>query len=205
MNDTDNEKPNDKPAMTWRSVTPRYREQREGELRWIVNEETTENEATGKTHTRSTLRHPGVVVILPILDDGRILLMRQYRYATDDVLWELPAGTRHGREEGRFVTSDETPEECAARELEEETGWRASRLEAIGEAYAMPGMSDELIWCFEARGLVRTKDDRDEGEMILEVRTVAEDEVRRMVAANEIRDAKTLAALVFWWVRGGLG
>jgi ADP-ribose pyrophosphatase len=197
--------PDDKPRMTWKSAEPQYREEKKGELRWIVNRETTENAATGDTHTRSTIRHPGVVVILPIQDDGRILLMRQYRYAADDVLWELPAGTREGREDGRFVTSDETPEECAARELEEEIGWRASRLEAIGEAYAMPGMSDELIHCFEARGLVKTKEDRDEGELILEIRPIAEDELRRMVATNEIRDAKTLAALLFHWTGASVG
>lgn len=193
--------PNDKPRMNWKSAEPKYREEKKDELRWIVNKETTENEATGATHTRATIRHPGVVVIIPIQDDGTVLLMRQYRYSTDDVLWEFPAGTLQGKEDGRFVTSDETPEECAARELEEETGWRASRLEAIGEAYAMPGMSDELIHCFEARGLVRGEEERDEGELILEIRPMTEDDLRRMVAANEIRDAKTLTALLFRWSR----
>jgi len=188
-------------GMSWLAAIPQYREIRDGELRWIVNQETTLDSDTGERHTRSTIRHPGVAVILPILDDGKILMMRQYRYALDGELWELPAGTMAGREEGRFVTSEETPEECAARELEEETGWRAARLVPLGEAYAMPGMTDEMLHCFAARGLTRTRHDRDAGELIREIRPMTEEELRQMVAGNQIRDAKTLVALMFHWMR----
>ena len=105
----------DNPRMTWVSSTCEFREERGGELRWVVNRETTRNEETGAEHTRATIRHPGAVVVLPLLDDGRILLMRQYRYSRDGDLWELPAGTMPGKVDGRFVTTDETPVECAAR------------------------------------------------------------------------------------------
>ncbi|MDZ4805055.1 MAG: NUDIX hydrolase [Candidatus Eisenbacteria bacterium] len=187
-------------GMTWLAAIPQYREIRAGELRWIVSQETTLDAATGERHTRATIRHPGVAVILPILDDGRILVMRQYRYALDGELWELPAGTRPGREAGRLVDSPESAEACAARELQEETGWRATRLEPLGEAFAMPGMSDELIHCFVARGLLPTRHERDEGELIREIRPMSEDELRQMVVTNQIRDAKTLVALMFYWM-----
>ncbi|TPW11077.1 MAG: ADP-ribose pyrophosphatase [bacterium] len=190
----------DESGIIWLAAIPQYREIRDGELRWIVNQETTLDPATGQRHTRGTIRHPGVAVIVPILDDGQILLMRQYRYAVGGELWELPAGTMAGRESGRFVDSPETPEGCAARELEEETGWRATRLEPLGVAFAMPGMSDELIHCFAAHGLEETRTERDEGELIREVRPISGDELRQMVVTNRIRDAKTLVALMFHWM-----
>lgn len=190
-------------GIRWLAALPQFRELRGGELRWIVSQETTLNEATGERHTRAVIRHPGVTVIVPVLDDGRLLLMRQYRYSLNGDLWEFPAGTLHGREAGRFVESDETPEECAARELEEETGWRAARLECLGDAYAMPGMSDERIWAFAARGLTKTKHKLDEGELIREVRDVSPAEFGEMLARGDIRDAKTIVAWVLFGRAGG--
>ncbi|MBO0798166.1 MAG: hypothetical protein J2P31_05025, partial [Blastocatellia bacterium] len=81
----------------WLEIETEYREIREEkhgpELRWLVNRETILNSATGQTHTRSVLRHPGVCAIVPLLDDGRILLMHQFRYGPNETLWEIPAGT----------------------------------------------------------------------------------------------------------------
>lgn len=183
----------------WTDVRTEYREVRASkhgdELRWLVNRETILNRTTGETTTRSTIRHPGICVMAPLTDDGRILLMRQYRYAVDQALWELPAGTLEGREEDRRMVAVETPEECAARELLEETGYEATTLEKAGECYAMPGMSDELIHIFFASGLIRREQSLDIGEVIYEIRPFSFAELKRMIAEGEIRDAKTLIGL----------
>src|SRR5215218_6675846 len=105
----------------WLETRTEYREIRTSkhgdELRWLVNRETILNKTTGQTVTRATLRHPGICEIVPFLDDERIALMRQDRYAANEALWELPAGTLEGREENALMVAVETPEACAAREL----------------------------------------------------------------------------------------
>jgi ADP-ribose pyrophosphatase len=185
----------------WQSVKTKYREQRPSihgeELRWIVNSETIVDTASGHVTTRGVIRHPGICVIAPFVDADRIALMRQYRYSIDRELWELPAGTLNGREENSRMVAIETPAECAARELEEETGYRAGRLEKVAECYAMPGSNDELIHVFFAYDLTASNRSPDIGEVILEVRGVSLPELERMVAAGEIRDAKTLVALFY--------
>src|SRR5215468_3639265 len=169
----------------WQEVETEYRETRKTkhgeELRWLVNREKILNKATGKTTTRGTIRHPGICVMAPFVDDYHIVLMRQYRYAADSELWELPAGTLNGREENQRVIPIETPEECAARELAEETGYKAEALEKVCECYAMPGMSDEVIHVFFARGLKRDKQSLDEDEIINEIRAFSAGELERMI------------------------
>jgi ADP-ribose pyrophosphatase len=185
----------------WREVETKYRETRRTkhgeELRWLVNREKILNKATGKTTIRGTIRHPGVCVIAPFVDDERIALMRQYRYAADSELWELPAGTLNGREENHRMSATETPEECAARELSEETGYEAEILEKVCECYAMPGSSDEIIHVFFARGLKRHEQSLDEDEIINEIRAFGPEELEEMIAGGEIRDAKTLVGLFY--------
>lgn len=185
--------------FTWLEIQTEYRESRPSkhgeELRWIVNRETIRNEATGETVTRATIRHPGICVIVPQLDDDRILLMRQYRYAAGQALWELPAGTLNGREENKRMVPTETPEECAVRELLEETGYRAGRIEKLGQCYAMPGSSDEIIHLFLARELAKQEQSLDIGEVIYEVRAFPDEEITRMIAEGAIMDAKTLVGL----------
>jgi ADP-ribose pyrophosphatase len=195
----------------WQDVKTEYREARPSrhgeELRWIVNRETIENTATGELVTRGTIRHPGICVMVPFLDDDHIVLMHQYRYAVDEVLWELPAGTLNGRqdlpaeagshERGWRVVPTETPEQCAARELLEETGYRARELEKVCECYAMPGSSDERIHVFFARGLVRGDQALDLGEVIFEVRPFELRDLDGMIDRREIRDAKTLIGLFY--------
>ena len=185
----------------WQDVKTEYREARPSrhgeELRWIVNRETIVNTATGELVTRGTIRHPGICVMVPFLDDDHIVLMHQYRYAADEVLWELPAGTLNGRQEGWRVVPTETPQECAARELLEETGYRAAELEKVCECYAMPGSSDERIHVFFARGLLRGDQALDLGEVILEVRPFERRKLDAMIERGEIRDAKTLIGLFY--------
>jgi ADP-ribose diphosphatase len=185
----------------WQEVETKYRETRNTkhgeELRWLVNREKILNRATGKTTTRGTIRHPGVCVIAPFVDDDHIALMRQYRYAADGELWELPAGTLSGREENKKMIATETPEECAARELSEETGYEAENLEKVCECYAMPGSSDEILHVFFARGLKRREQSLDEDEIINEIRAFSAEELEEMIGCGEIRDAKTLVGLFY--------
>jgi ADP-ribose pyrophosphatase len=185
----------------WLDARTEYRELREGrhgpELRWLVNRETILNAATGQTHTRSTLRHPGICIIVPFLDNEHIVMMHQYRYAANETLWEIPAGTIEGREENSRMVPIESPEQCAARELSEETGYQASHLEKICECYAMPGSSDELIHLFFARDLIQRQPNLDSGEVIYEIRSFSLAEVEALIDNGEIRDAKTLVGLFY--------
>jgi ADP-ribose pyrophosphatase len=185
----------------WQEVKTVYRETRKtkrgDELRWLVNREKILNKATGKTTTRGTIRHPGICVIAPFVDDDHIALMRQYRYAADGELWELPAGTLNGREENQRMIATETPEECAARELSEETGYEAEVLEKVCECYAMPGISDEIIHVFFARGLNRYEQSLDDDEIINEIRAFSAEELDGMIERGAIRDAKTLVGLFY--------
>lgn len=185
----------------WTKVETVFREARPSrhgeELRWIVNSETILNKTTNETTTRGTLRHPGICVIAPLLDDEQIVMMRQYRYAANQELWELPAGTLSGREEDQRMIATETPAACAARELLEETGYKAERLEQVCECYAMPGSSDELMYVFFARGLTKQNQSLDIGEMIYEVRGFSRQEIARKIEKGEIRDAKTLIGLFY--------
>lgn len=185
----------------WLETTTEYRELRASkhgdELRWLVNRETIINKTTNQTVTRSHLRHPGICVIVPFLSEEQIVLMRQYRYAANEALWELPAGTLEGREENARMVAVETPEACAARELLEETGYDAAQLEKVCECYAMPGSSDELMHIFFACQLTQREQALDIGEVIYEIRGFGREELERMIAGGEIRDAKTLVGLFF--------
>ncbi len=187
----------------WLETKTEYREVRASkhgdELRWLINRETILNRTTGETVTRAALRHPGICVMVPFLDDGRILLMRQYRYSANEALWELPAGTLAGKEEScegiARMVAVESPAECAARELLEETGYEAARLENVCECYAMPGSSDELMHIFFAYELMQREQSLDVGEVIYELRGFTGEELTAMIAAGNIRDAKTLVGL----------
>lgn len=183
----------------WLETKTEYREVRASkhgeELRWLINRETILNRTTGETVTRATQRHPGICVMVPFQEDGQIVLMRQYRYSANAALWELPAGTLEGREENARMIAVETPEACAARELLEETGYEAARLEKVCECFAMPGSSDELMHVFFANELTRREQSLDIGEVIYEVRGFSAEELTTMIANGEIRDAKTLVGL----------
>jgi ADP-ribose pyrophosphatase len=137
---------------------------------------------------REVVRHPGAVLILPVRNDGRLVLIRNERIAAQERLWEFPAGT---------LKPDEEPAAAAARELEEETGYSASSWRRIGEFFTSPGFADELIHVFLASQLTPGRMRLDPGESI-EVVSLTTDEVDRMVRSGEVRDGKTLAALELW-------
>ena len=144
----------------------------------------------GSTGVLEMVRHPGAAAVLPFLDDPgagdpRVVLIRQYRWAAEGELWEVPAGR---------LDPGEAPEACAARELEEETGWRAGRLLPLAPVWTTPGFTDERIHLFAATGLSRGEL-RHEADEFLEAHELPWSRVMAMVAAGEVRDAKTLAAL----------
>src|SRR5262249_44362241 len=151
----------------------------------------------GPSTTRGVFRHPGICVIVPFVSADEVVLLRQYRFPIDAELWEVPAGTLPGREERGRIVAVESPEDCAARELEEESGYTARRVRKIGECYAMPGSSDEVIHVFRADDLTRSTQRLDPGESIPEVRAFTRASLREMICRGEIRDAKTLVALFY--------
>ena len=144
--------------------------------------------AGGKMHVRETVQHPGSVVILPLLDDGSVCLLRNFRVAVNETLIELPAGT---------LDRDEPPIATAARELTEETGYTATRLEALGTLLMSPGILNERMHMFVATGLARGETALEEGEEI-EAFEVGWDEAMRMVEDGRIQDAKTVATLLLF-------
>lgn len=138
--------------------------------------------------TYDVVRHPGAAVILPVLDDGRIVLIENHRPAVGRTLLELPAGT---------LDAGERPEVCAARELAEETGYRAVEWTPLLEFYPSPGVMTELMHIFVARRLTPGPAAPEPGE---EIRVLDKplDECLADVRAGRIRDAKTMLALLFY-------
>jgi ADP-ribose pyrophosphatase len=139
---------------------------------------------SGRTVVRQVVKHPGAVVIIPQLEDGRLLLIEQYRFAVGETLLEFPAGT---------LEPDEAPLDCARRELLEEAGYRADHWRALGSLYPSPGYCDEKQSLFVATGLVPEHAARDEDE-IIEVKRLTLQEVERAIADGALVDAKSIAA-----------
>jgi ADP-ribose pyrophosphatase len=143
---------------------------------------------SGQTKTREIVRHPGACVIVPLLDDGRVCLIRNWRVAVNQTLIELPAGT---------LEPPEPPEVTAERELIEETGYRAKKIEFLHAFYLSPGILDEKMHLFLATGLTAGATALEEGEEI-ENLLVTWDEAINMIFRREIQDAKTIVGLM--WV-----
>jgi ADP-ribose pyrophosphatase len=144
--------------------------------------------ADGTTVVRETVQHPGAVTILPILPDGRVCLIRNYRVAVNETLIELPAGT---------LEPGEDPAECAERELVEETGFRCGQIEKLAEFFMSPGILNERMHLFLATELTAGETELEAGEEI-EPAIVTWDEAMKWVREGRIRDAKTLVGLLFY-------
>jgi len=143
------------------------------------------------------VRHPGSVVIVPVTDDGDVILVRQYRHPIGRWVWELPAGT---------LKPGEQAEHAAIRECHEETGLIPSRIEQIGSYYPSPGFCDEVMHFFRARGL-RKPGAGDEGahqdeDEDIEPRTFSRADVEAMIKAGEIVDMKTLSGIALTKMSG---
>lgn len=145
----------------------------------------------GSTGTLEMIRHPGASAVVPVLgepgDDPEVLLIRQYRYAADQFLYEIPAGR---------LDPGESPADCARRELQEETGYSAERVEHVFTMYTTPGFTDEKIHLFVATGLVAGQAHREADEF-MELVPTRLSRALSMVEQGEIQDAKTALALLY--------
>ncbi len=144
--------------------------------------------ADGTEIRRAFIRHPGAVLIVPELEEERFVLIRNRRVAVGQAIWEFPAGT---------LESGEPPAVTAARELTEETGYVAGRIEPLGTFYTSPGFTDELMHVFVARELVSGEQQLESHEEI-EVETRGRADVEAMIRSGEFIDGKSIAALLLW-------
>lgn len=142
---------------------------------------------------RELVVHPGAVTILPLLDPQSVIMIRNYRFAVGAELLELPAGT---------LEPPEPPVECAARELEEETGYKAAHFERLCEFYTTPGFTDERMHVFVATGLTPTKQRLEATEQI-RVEIVPLRDALEATTDGRIVDAKTIASLQIYHYRFG--
>jgi ADP-ribose pyrophosphatase len=140
----------------------------------------------GRTTKFEIIEHGGSVILVPIDPQGNLLFVRQYRHAAGADLLELPAGTRDG---------DEPFEVCAAREIREETGMEAGKLQKVGEFYLAPGYSTEFMVVYIATDLKPNPLDADDDEF-LSVEKIAVDDAMQRAERGDIPDAKSLAALL---------
>jgi ADP-ribose pyrophosphatase len=145
-------------------------------------------EPSGLRATREVITHPGSVVVLPVLPDGRIVMIRQYRHATRQYLWELVAGRKE---------PEETPKQGAARELLEETGYRAKRFKVFLDVFPTPGFLEERMYLLLAEGLTAGEAQPEEDEKI-EVRAYRLKELKQMIKSGRLRDAKSIAGILYY-------
>jgi ADP-ribose pyrophosphatase len=145
-------------------------------------------EPGGLRTTREVITHPGSVVVLPILPDGRILLIRQYRHATRQYLWELVAGR---------IDPGESPREAAVREMMEETGYRVKKLKIFLDLFPTPGFLEERMYILLAEGLTVGEAHPEEDEKIT-AKAFSRKQIESMIRTGKLRDAKTIAGLLFY-------
>ncbi|MBT3180152.1 MAG: NUDIX hydrolase [Candidatus Marinimicrobia bacterium] len=141
----------------------------------------------GKTSTREWINHPGAVCIIPILPNGKIALIRQYRYPVQSEMIELPAGK---------LDKGEKPEKCAKRELIEEIGYRSNKLTFLSHIHPAIGFANEKMWIFLAEDLEKTESKLDEDEFIELIPTNLENALE-MIWSGKITDVKTIIGLLW--------
>ena len=142
----------------------------------------------GNTSTREWINHPGAACIIPIMPDGRLALIKQYRYPVQSIMIELPAGK---------LDEGEKPESCALRELEEEIGYLAEKLTFVSKIHPAIGFANEEMWIFLAERLIESQKRTDHDEFVELMPTSIEDAVR-MVWNGTITDVKTIIGIL--WV-----
>lgn len=151
----------------------------------------------GGKQRREVVEPADAVLVVPVLDDGRVVMIRNERFAVGKTLWELPAGT---------LEPSENPDDCAPRECEEETGYAPRKCEKLVTFFTCPGFCTELMHVYLATGLKHVGQSLDETEKI-EVFPMTLDKAMTLVKNGEVQDAKTLAGLLFYaaFVRDGKG
>jgi len=143
----------------------------------------------GKRVNQSLIIHSGISVMLPVLAPDLIILIKQYRYGSNDSIWELPAGT---------IIPGETPLQCAKREIEEEIGYKAENWKKLISCYTSPHHSTEKVHCFIGANLVKTQINPDENEIIT-AKIFPVNKVKEFISNGKIQDAKTLVALLYYF------
>lgn len=151
-------------------------------------------EENGFEFVRDVVRHPGGAGCLPLLADGRVVLVKQYRHPAGCDLLEIPAGK---------IEAGEQPMECAARELEQEVGFRAGRIEPLADFYSTPGFCEERLYVYLATELTEVEQNLDHDEFV-EVVYLPLAEAVAMAARNELEDSKTIVALLLAAQRVGI-
>jgi len=145
-------------------------------------------EPSGVRTTREVITHPGSVVVLPVLPDGRILVIRQYRHAAHQYLWELVAGR---------IDAGESPRDAAVRELIEETGYRARSFRIFLDVFPTPGFLEERMFILLAEGLTAGEAEPEEDEKIIS-RSFSFKQLEEMIRTGKLRDAKSIAGILFY-------
>jgi ADP-ribose pyrophosphatase len=141
---------------------------------------------SGNDGRREVVHHNGGAVILPVNKEGKIILVKQFRYPLQKVLLEAPAGK---------LEINEDPRVCAVRELTEETGYRADKITPLGKIATTPGFCDEILYLFLAEELTAGEHNREEGEYGMEVFEYSIDEIDVLIKNGDLIDSKTIAAL----------
>ena len=143
----------------------------------------------GKEVDWELVLHPGAAAVIPVDDEGKILMVRQYRNASDSYTLEIPAGC--------LDAPDEDPKDCAYRELEEETGYKTKDLEYLYKFYASIGITDEIIHIYVAKNLILSQQNLDDDEFV-EVERYTLEALMDMIFAGEILDNKTISAILMY-------
>ena len=146
-------------------------------------------EPSGVKATRDVIDHSGSVVVMPVLDDGKIILIRQYRYAARQYLWELVAGR---------MDPGENVKQAARRELIEETGLRAKKMRVFMDFWPSPGFLEERVFVLLAEGVTQGQAEPEEDEKI-EVKAFTRAELEKMLQTGGLRDGKTISSLLFYF------
>jgi ADP-ribose pyrophosphatase len=139
----------------------------------------------GVTIDLEIVRHPGAAAVVPLKENGTVVLIKQFRHAAGGFIYEIPAGKLHPGED---------PKNCAARELEEEIGYQAGKLDLVSSIFTAPGFTDEVIHIYKATGLTKGRQQLDRDE-VLEIVEVPLQEAIEMIRIGSIRDAKTMVGL----------
>jgi ADP-ribose pyrophosphatase len=141
----------------------------------------------GRKVYREIIEHPGSAAIIPFITRDEIILIQQYRHAVKETIYEIPAGT---------LDEGETFHNCAVRELEEETGYKAGVLEPLVIIYPSPGILSEIMYIFKASNLVRTQINHQDDESIKSIMQIKITEALKMIKEGKIKDAKTVCSIL---------
>lgn len=144
---------------------------------------------SGNNSRREVVIHNGGSVIVPVKNNGKIILVKQFRYPLQEFLYELPAGK---------LEKNEDPLICATRELKEETGFSSDRINLLGSIYTTPGFCTEELFIYVAKNLKPGNHEREEGEHGMEVFEFSINEIDKMIMAGEIKDAKTICGISYY-------